>query len=130
MPIIFQQTICRDDAIRNKKVIYVFGDNLIRRGMGGLAKELRGLPNAIGIPTKKLPSMETRAFFSNADFKDAARVIDEEFNKLHSHIRNGSIVILPSEGIGTGLAQLHNRAPEIWNYLQLKFERLIKEANG
>jgi len=33
--------------------LWVFGDNLQRKGLGGQAKEMRGEPNAIGIPTKK-----------------------------------------------------------------------------
>lgn len=132
MPIIYQKMIHRDDAKRNPDVTYVFGDNLVRKGFGGLAKELRGEPNSIGVPTKKYPSMETGAFFSDADFKMAADKIDLAFARLEAILSSGKIVVLPTDGIGTERAQLQIRAPEIWAYLQGKFARLkkISEANS
>lgn len=131
MPIIYQKMIYRDDAKKNPDVIYVYGDNLVRKGFGGLAKELRGEPNSIGVPTKKYPSMETGAFFTNDDFKAAADSIDLAFSNLEKAILNGKIIVLPTDGIGTERAQLQIRAPEIWAYLQSKFARLKKmsEAN-
>ena len=36
--IIFQKMIYREDLIRNRSVIYVFGDNDLRIGKGGQAK--------------------------------------------------------------------------------------------
>lgn len=36
--------------------LFVFGDNLAQVGYGGQAKEMRGEPNAVGIPTKRKPS--------------------------------------------------------------------------
>ncbi len=33
--------------------LFVFGDNMMRRGFGGQAAEARGEPNAIGIATKR-----------------------------------------------------------------------------
>ncbi|MBK6589930.1 MAG: hypothetical protein IPG22_16715 [Acidobacteria bacterium] len=36
--------------------IFLYGDNLTRRGFGGQAAAMRGEPNVVGIPTKKLPS--------------------------------------------------------------------------
>ena len=37
----------------NPRAIYVFGDNLLRKGLGGQAKEMRGEPNTLGIVSKK-----------------------------------------------------------------------------
>ena len=36
--------------------IFVFGDNLLQRGTKGQAA-IRGEPNAVGVPTKRAPSM-------------------------------------------------------------------------
>jgi len=62
MIIIKQHKIYRKDLKNNPDVLYLFGDNLVQKGFGGQAKEMRGEPNAEGIPTKKLPSMEAKAF--------------------------------------------------------------------
>ena len=95
--------------------LFVFGDNMIRRGFGGQAKEMRGEPNAIGIPTKWYPSMHKDAFFVDSDsiaFENhsAGEVISL---RLHS-----GIIVWPEDGIGTGRAQLKQRAPEIWYIIE------------
>ena len=53
--IIYQKFIYRSDLKANPSVLYLFGDNLQRVGLGGQAKEMRGEPNAVGIATKKAP---------------------------------------------------------------------------
>lgn len=37
----------------NRDKLFLFGDNLERRGFGGQAAAMRAEPNAVGIPTKK-----------------------------------------------------------------------------
>lgn len=56
MIILRQTRIYRADLAMNPKVLYVFGDNLERKGFGGQAYEMRGEPNAFGIATKRLAS--------------------------------------------------------------------------
>lgn len=51
MPLLFQNTIRRAHLRANPKNLYLFGDNEQRRGLGGLARECRGEPNAVGIAT-------------------------------------------------------------------------------
>ena len=43
-----QTWITRDDLRANRDLIYVFGDNVERAGRRGLAREMRGEPNAHG----------------------------------------------------------------------------------
>lgn len=38
--------ITRDKIKENLEVLYLFGDNIIRKGLGGQAKEMRGEDNA------------------------------------------------------------------------------------
>ena len=61
--ITFQERITRADLRANPDTLYVFGDNMRRRGMGGQAAEMRGEPNAVGIPTKWRPSRTEWDFF-------------------------------------------------------------------
>lgn len=104
--------IKRDELVRNRDKIYLFGDNLKQIGKGGMAAEMRGEPNAIGIPTKKVPSMVDSAFFSDTEFAFNVFHIFKAFLK----IPKGKDVIVPS-AIGKGLAELDVRAPLTYKYL-------------
>ncbi|KKL89497.1 hypothetical protein LCGC14_1914150 [marine sediment metagenome] len=95
--------------------LFVFGDNELHTGYGGQAKEMRWEPNAIGIPTKKWPSMEEEAFFTDNFTPYWATNNAENIAKLL--IFEGTI-IWPQAGIGTGLAQLKERAPLIWRAIE------------
>ena len=91
-------------------VLFVFGDNMQRRGLGGQAAAMRGEPNAVGIPTKKFPSMGPNSFFTNEDHELWWIATTSDANRLRYH--KGTIV-WPQAGIGTGRAQLTQRAPKI-----------------
>lgn len=99
--------------------LFVFGDNMVGKGYGGQAKEMRDEPNAIGIPTKHRPDNTPDAFFSDRDFPVVKDVIDKAFIRLVVHIVMGGDVVWPKDGIGTGLAQLPKKAPLIWNYIEV-----------
>lgn len=63
----FRTFIHREDLQGEPETLFVFGDNMMRKGLGGQAAAMRGEPNAVGIPTKELPSMANNAFLSEAD---------------------------------------------------------------
>lgn len=104
--------------------IFLFGDNLQARGFGGQAKEMRGEPNAIGIPTKKEPSNFPWSFFTDDEYTKNCMAIDRAFFRIP---KNPEKIIIPRAGIGTGLAQLQDTAPRTFEYLQ---SRLAELANG
>lgn len=130
--ITFQERITRADLRANPDTLYVFGDNMRRRGMGGQAAEMRGEPNAVGIPTKWRPSRTEWDFFRNQDwyeYPDIRASIDAAFNEIEAALRAGRHVIFPAAGIGTGLAELPVRAPVIFAHLQKRMTRLIDLAD-
>jgi len=90
--------------------LFVFGDNMERKGLGGQAKEMRGEPNAVGIPTKRAPSMEPSAFLSDDDFGEWLVAVEGDKERLFEHI---GTIVWPKAGIGTGLARLEETAPRI-----------------
>lgn len=118
--------ITRAQLKQNSNKIYLFGDNLQGTGLGGQAKEMRGEPNAIGIPTKKKPTMEADAFFIDAEFAQNKKAIDSAFAKIPP----GKEVVIPDAGIGTGLAQLETKAPQTFKYLQDKLNQLRQPIAG
>jgi len=99
--------------------IFLFGDNLARRGLGGQAAAMRDESNVVGIPTKKLPSNRENAFFTDAEFEQNKAAIDTAFEQLLAiSSTSDQVIISPADGIGTGRAQLESRAPLTFAYLQ------------
>lgn len=127
MPVIFQKHIVREDLRRNPGVLYVFGDNMVRKGYGGQAKEMRNEPNSVGVATKYSPY--DRFTSHPVDIVQQQQRIDDDMKKLFAHVKRGGIVVWPSNGIGTGLADLPNSAPETFDYLQQKLAALLKAAD-
>ena len=117
MPIETRTRVTRAMLKGEPDKLFVFGDNLAHRGLGGQAVEMRGERNAVGIPTKIAPSMAPDAFFSDRNLKVAAAEIDKAVSQLAEHLRRGGTVVLPADGIGTGRAELAERAPQIRAYL-------------
>jgi hypothetical protein len=101
----------------NPKTLYVFGDNMARTGLGGQARECRGEPNAVGIPTKWRPTMDNAAFFRDSDLPKVTPRIQQAFRRLAAHLAEGGTVVWPSDGVGTGLARLPQCAPTIHAYI-------------
>lgn len=121
MPLILQKMIFREDLKSNPTVLYVFGDNEERWGLGGQAKEMRGEPNAVGIATLKAPGV----FWNEEEVERQKAVLDKDMKVLFLTLGEGGTVIFPIDGVGSGLAFLKKSSPTTWDYLQRKVERLI-----
>lgn len=93
------------------ETIYVFGDNLIGKGKAGQAI-IRDEPNAFGVPTKKYPNMEDRSFFTDDEFEENKRLMEEAVAKIPA----GRKIVVPQQ-IGCNLAQLPMRAPKTYAFL-------------
>ncbi|MGB7070578.1 MAG: hypothetical protein WBD22_13875 [Pyrinomonadaceae bacterium] len=120
--------ITRSFVREHQDHIFLFGDNLARRGFGGQAAQMRAEPNAIGIPTKKLPSNAEEAFFTDAEFEQNKAAIDRAFERL-SRMSSAveQVVVVPTKGLGTGRAQLESRAPLTFSYLQKRLRNLSSQ---
>ncbi len=111
--------ITRSFVWEHRDRIFLYGDNLARRGFGGQAAAMRGEPNVVGIPTKKLPSNSENAFFTDAEFEQNKAAIDQAFERLASmSLTTDQVIVIPLKGIGTGRAQLESRAPLTFAYLR------------
>ena len=105
--------------------IFVFGDNNIGKGAGGQAI-IRYEPNSMGIPTKKYPSFAQDSFYTDAEYSENCIKISEAVEKIIQIAQNGTIVgiVLPTDGLGTGLSQLPLRAPRTFEFLNNEISRL------
>lgn len=115
--IIFQKLIYRPDLRANPDLIYLFGDNEQRIGLGGQAREMRGEVNAVGIRTKRAPGMKEEDFWSDEKFDIYSRMIDEDFHDVIQYARTGHSIVIPLDGLGTGLSELPTRAPKLLAYI-------------
>lgn len=115
----------REQVEREQDKVFLFGDNLADAKTGYVPRAtqavIRGLPNAIGIPTKRTRGTQNRDYFTDADFEEAKKLIDDAINKA---LATGKTIVLPQDGIGTGKAQLEARAPKIYKYLQDRLSEL------
>lgn len=118
----FKSFISRKYVKDNPDKTFIFGDNLMKAGLGGQAKEMRGEPNAVGIPTKKKPSMTEDSFFTDYELAQNKKVIDKAFAK----ISRDATVVMSIYGIGSGRAKLTEKAPKTQEYIASKFRTLTR----
>lgn len=122
-----QKIVTRDDVRARRSAVFVFGDNMQRQGFGGQARSMRGEPNAVGVPTKWAPSTRPDSYFSDADFDRVRVAIDDAFGKIRLLRSQGLDVVIPADGLGTGLADLPRRAPRIHRYIEKHIVALAPE---
>jgi len=108
----------------NYKSLFVFGDNCEHYGEAGQAIIRREI-NSIGISTKKKPSMQEDAFFTDVEYEQNCKIIDEDIQRVKDYAKEKGFMsyVFPADGIGTGLALLAIKAPLTFLYL---CEQLIK----
>lgn len=128
MPVIEQSRIYRADLRANPNVIYVFGDNVRRVGYGGQAGQMRDEPNAIGVATKWTPSMNEEAFFNDQEFDKIKAIIKSDLVPVVKAALEGKVIVLPLDGLGTGLSELPGRAPKVFKFLQQELRAIIDSS--
>lgn len=116
MPLITQLFIDRYTIRAHPEHFYVFGDNLQRTGSGGQASQMRNEANALGLITKRRPTMHPTAFLRDTDLRWLLTENRTVIYMLTEHLKLGRTVVWPESGIGTGLAQLESHAPEVLQY--------------
>lgn len=108
--------ICRE----NSNKVFVFGDNLMRRGKKGQAV-IRDIPNTFGIPTKRAPNMNDNAFFS--DKLDEIALVFRALSRLKNLEIAGKTIVFPASGLGTGLARMEEKSPILFKLMNEAIHR-------
>lgn len=116
----------REEINKQKDKVFLFGDNTEDRLKNDFYPSktqavIRGLDNAIGIDTKKNRRENADSFFTNDDFDVFKARVDEAIQEA---IASGKTIVLPKAGIGTGKADLANKASKLFNYLNEKLQEL------
>ena len=113
------------DTRNNPDHLFIFGDNDIERGTGGQAI-IRNEPNAFGIPTKKLPSMSADSFYTDIEYDKNKKKINLAIYKILKEFMKTkyTTLVIPKDGVGTGLSKLPEKAPRTFKYIEMKLNAL------
>lgn len=125
MPLVIQTDWYTKAQVRsNPETIFVFGDNLARKGTGGQAKACRDEPNTIGIVTKWDEKRNPGSYMYDTTLTLHRGVISSGFYEVESALRDGKTVVFPADGVGTGLANLAQNAPQTLDFINRWVERI------
>lgn len=128
MKVLYQKLWTVNDTRANKNHLFIYGDNDWHVGEKGQAI-IRKESNAMGIPTKKIPSMSKEAFYVDEEIDKNKEKIDNAIDKIIKQLSKYDAVVFPVDGLGTGLSQLDKRAPLTFKYLNDSIEVLKKVIN-
>jgi hypothetical protein len=121
----------REEVAADPTFTYVFGDNAkdAKSGYTPHATQavIRGLPNAIGIATKKDRGSNINSFFNEEDYDEFAAHLNAAADKIRAARRP---LALPYDGIGTGAAMLYETSPKCFALLNLTLRELLYECSA
>lgn len=96
----------------------MFGENYLQEHTKLYPKStqavIRGLPNAIGIPTKNNPGCATDSYLTDDQLEEFKA---STLKALRRAVKMKKTIVIPADGIGTGAAQLSQRAPMCATFL-------------
>ena len=124
--------ITRDMVRGMPAALFVFDDNMGHVDGDGQSAAMRGEPNAIGLPTRWRPGREPQALFTDADWRSNGifQTISDVFDAIERALLHGSTVVIPSDGFGTGFADLPRRAPQIHAFISQRIAELETDYAG
>lgn len=105
---------------------FVFGDNLRRFGMGGQAV-IRNCANALGIATKRKPSMAESAFFTEDDLDAVLDDLDHLWQMMKTYPHREFVIPVTKDGevsLGRERAELPKRAPNVYNTIVMHIREM------
>jgi len=115
-----------DDVRKNPNFLFVYGDNNVKSGKRGQAI-IRDELNSIGIPTKKYPSNHSNSFYTDFEYTDNVKRINDAIELIIKKSTLYQYIILPKDGFGIGLAQLSIKAPKTYKYLNESIKILCRK---
>ena len=111
------------DCRESSNSLYIYGDNDVNRGIGGQAV-IRNCDNSIGIPTKKFPSYNNQAYYTDSEYAENCEKIFKAINQIIIQSVRYDELIFPMNGFGVGLSRLPDKAPKTFKFLN----HMIKEC--
>lgn len=123
----------RDDVTNNPNCLFIFGDNVDQqnhKAEGGGQAVIRGLNNAMGLPTKQSAGIDNDDYFDDDMILiNKARLILALELVRHRIITSSVIdtLVIPEEEFGVGWAELDIRAPQTYSWLKRELKKFYSE---
>jgi hypothetical protein len=121
--IIDSEWFSKEKCYNNPKYLYIYGDNLLRKGGKGQAI-IRTCYNSAGITTKRYPSNCEGSFFLDADIDEFKEELEADISYIFTRMPKYEALVFPKDGLGTGLAALPTTSPLCFKYLSLRLEEI------
>lgn len=113
----------RSQAEKAQNKVFLFGDNIKDKESNYIPvttqAAIRGLPNALGIITRKSTN-KSESNLTDADFDWFKEHVDKQLQKARD---SGKTIVLPFLGL-TGERNLKDNAPKLYDYLQQELDKL------
>jgi len=116
-------------VLDHPKCAFIFGDNDQGTGKKGQAV-IRDCQNAYGIPTKKKPTLEEDAFYTDDEDTQNINHFREAIESIMIDIKKYDVIYLPVDGLGTGLSELDKRAPKTFAKMNTMIRDMIEILGG
>lgn len=108
--------------------LFVFDDYIDSQHGCEQHSEMSKSANFVGIPTMLRPGQSSDAFLSDAHFEIWKHTSLPAWRRLFTHAARGGCITWPKQGIGTGCAELYERAPRIAASLERNLDALANKA--
>lgn len=106
------------ENVKNEpKTLFVFEDNNLRVGNSDKSSLIRGLKNTSGIRVKKGPSKNNIAFYTDNEYNENIKNIDEDIFEIKKKSKNYDKIAFYEEGYGNISSRLEDVAPKTYKYL-------------
>lgn len=105
-----------EDCKESPDSLFIFGDNDQAKGIGGQAV-IRGCTNSMGIPTKKFPSHNDRAYYTDLEYHSNCKKILYAVDRIIIESTKYKEIVFPLNGFGIGLSRLPEKAPKTLKYI-------------
>lgn len=121
-----KQKYTQNTPKNDNKTLYLFSDNMEKRGVYDQAI-IRHNENTFGIPIKKKRNNQHVSYFTDWDYNENKKTLDESLEQLNTVIESGdySRIVFPKEGFGVNSGRLHYKAPKTYKYLKYKMNKLF-----
>ena len=104
----------RDDLRANRDIVFVYGDNVAREGQRGLARQMRGEPNAHPISISWTPFEP----FTHASAQEAMEHITKDLEVLQARVTK--LIVWPLGGL---VPEFQTLPDEVNQHLRLETKK-------
>lgn len=135
--IIFTRFWSLSDCENNPDWLFIFGENeqqyeSKKKPYSNRAGQavIRSADNSFGFRTKKRPTRHSSSYWYDSEFARNKALIDEDILKIKHLMKSYTCLVLPEDGLGTGLSDLKNKAPRTLEYINEQFSKLVKSLSN